>query len=207
MLLGVARWGAGAGGRPPRTNDAEATIALVVWVGRWLVAGFAGWLLLLTIRDVAASLRGRRLCGPRPIRALVRVALPGALAVTLAVPARSAAGTSGDDPTLAPPTLVLLDDGPAGDGPPSPAAEVALAVTTPDPTEAEHLLQWRIEPGDHLWAVAERTLAWAQGHPPTVAATAAYLERLIGANRDRLVVPDEPDLVFPGQLVVLPPLP
>jgi hypothetical protein len=34
----------------------------------------------------------------------------------------------------------------------------------------------------------------------------AYLHRLVEANRDRLVDPANPDLVHPGQVMVLPPI-
>ena len=64
---------------------------------------------------------------------------------------------------------------------------------------------WTIASGDHLWRVAGMTL-WARaGQPPTDAQTATYLQRLIQHNRSVLAVPDDPDLVFPGQVFELPP--
>ena len=66
---------------------------------------------------------------------------------------------------------------------------------------------WTVRPGDHLWRVARTTLAAAGGAPPPDAAVARYLGLLVAANRDRLVVPDDPDLIYPGQVFVLPPLP
>lgn len=56
---------------------------------------------------------------------------------------------------------------------------------------------WTIRPGDSFWSIAEEV---TQG-----SAAGAYWSRLVQANRDRLVEPDDPDLLFPGQSVVLPP--
>lgn len=64
-----------------------------------------------------------------------------------------------------------------------------------------------IAAGDHLWGVAERTLADRWDRTPAPAEIATYLQRLIEANRGVLAVPDEPDLVFPGQVFVLPEVP
>jgi hypothetical protein len=67
---------------------------------------------------------------------------------------------------------------------------------------------WTIEPGEHLWAVAAETLAEARpGQAVSNRAIAAYLDVLIDANRSRLADPDNPDLVYPGQVMVLPPVP
>jgi nucleoid-associated protein YgaU len=74
-------------------------------------------------------------------------------------------------------------------GLPDVGAEVALAA------------------GDHLWAVAERTLAGARGAAPADAEVTAYWRALVDANQGRLADPSNPDLVFPGQVLVLPDLP
>ena len=66
---------------------------------------------------------------------------------------------------------------------------------------------WRIEAGDHLWAIAAETLADEWGHAPSDDEVLHYWDDLLVANRDRLVDPTNPDLVFPGQELVLPPVP
>jgi hypothetical protein len=58
--------------------------------------------------------------------------------------------------------------------------------------------------GDHLWAVAERHLAGLHGGDVSDEVVGDYWRRLIDVNRGRLVDPDDPDLVFPGQRFVLP---
>jgi nucleoid-associated protein YgaU len=52
-----------------------------------------------------------------------------------------------------------------------------------------------VQPGDHLWNIAERTAP---------ADVATYWRRLVELNRPRLADPDNPDLLFPGDVVVLP---
>jgi len=93
-------------------------------------------------------------------------------------------------------TMHVLDQDPAplpADGaPPTP-------TTTAD--------RWVIQPGDHLWGVARRTLAGAWHRPPSDAEVARYLDRLIDANRAVLVVPGDADLVLAGQQFALPPVP
>lgn len=81
----------------------------------------------------------------------------------------------GDDPTPAPP---------------APSTGVAAEVV--------------VAPGDHLWAIAERTVAQRLGPGPGDTTIADYWRRLIVANHDRLVDPQDPSLIHPGQRLVLP---
>ena len=62
---------------------------------------------------------------------------------------------------------------------------------------------WDVELGDHLWSIAEEVVGEAEGRSDD-ATVARYWRRLIDANRDRLVDPDNPDLLFPGQRLRLP---
>lgn len=107
--------------------------------------------------------------------------------------------------------------GPAPDAPasagPDHLGDTGGAAQPPGMVEASHPADlsgrapegtWRIEPGDHLWRVAEQTLRTRTGRTPTDDETATYLTRLIAANHDVLVVADNPDLVFAGQVFVLP---
>jgi nucleoid-associated protein YgaU len=63
---------------------------------------------------------------------------------------------------------------------------------------------WTVEPGDHLWGLTARVLAETWDRPPTDAEIASHLRTIVDANRDRLAVPDEPDLIFPGQVFLVP---
>ncbi|MGH9179982.1 MAG: hypothetical protein ACRD0N_15730, partial [Acidimicrobiales bacterium] len=67
---------------------------------------------------------------------------------------------------------------------------------------------WEVRPGQHFWAVAERVLAEAwQGAAPTDAEVGPYWRTLVEANRSVLRDPDNPDLLFPGQVITVPPPP
>jgi hypothetical protein len=95
----------------------------------------------------------------------------------------SAAGTA---PLDAPPPGTIAED------------QAAFTIAT-----THHV----IETGDHLWGVAARTLAVAWGADAEPSEIAGYLQRLIDTNRAVLAIPDDPDLVFPGQVFALPPVP
>ena len=55
--------------------------------------------------------------------------------------------------------------------------------------------------------MASVTLGQQWAATPTDAQILDYLQDLISANRDRLAVASDPDLVYPGQVFVLPPVP
>ncbi len=65
---------------------------------------------------------------------------------------------------------------------------------------------WRVESGDSFWSIAEETL---RDELPDMDLSesdiAEYWRVLIEANEDRLVDPGNPDLLIPGQRLVLPP--
>jgi nucleoid-associated protein YgaU len=63
-----------------------------------------------------------------------------------------------------------------------------------------------LAPGDHLWAVAERTLAAAQDRRPPEREVVRYWRSLVELNRSDLPDPADPDLVFPGDVIRLPPV-
>jgi len=69
--------------------------------------------------------------------------------------------------------------------------------------------RWRtisVRPGDHLWGLASRDVAAHTGTNPEDAAVHRHWVAVVEANRDRLVVPGNPDLVLPDQQLVLPPV-
>lgn len=76
-------------------------------------------------------------------------------------------------------------------------AVVPSSVPTAEATPTMH----RVQPGDHLWAIAETTLEIALGRAPTDAEVAPFWRLVIQANPDLV----DPDLIFPGQVLVVPP--
>jgi nucleoid-associated protein YgaU len=95
--------------------------------------------------------------------------------------------------STAPPDLLApadLPPHPAG----SPTAPAAAAPTT-----------WTVARGDHFWHIAEQARGRQLGRAPTEREVDAYWRLLVAANRDRLVDPANPDLLFAGQELTLPP--
>lgn len=62
----------------------------------------------------------------------------------------------------------------------------------------------RVVAGESFWTIAQEVLTDRLDRTPTEAETAAYWERMVAANRDRLVDRDNPDLIFPGQALSMP---
>jgi len=89
---------------------------------------------------------------------------------------------------------------------PIPGATTSASASEPT-NDREHDATWTIVAGDHLWHVASATLTERWGRPPSNPEIARYLGLLIDANRQVLVVRDNPDLVFPGQVFTLPAVP
>lgn len=92
------------------------------------------------------------------------------------------------------------------------ARSEALAPPSPDgPDPADKLdddlavagERYRVQPGDHLWAIAKQALSDAWGRAPSVEEVDGYWRELIAANRDRLTSGD-PDLIYPGEHLVVP---
>ncbi|MGE0879997.1 MAG: LysM peptidoglycan-binding domain-containing protein [Acidimicrobiia bacterium] len=135
----------------------------------------------------------RRMLGPALGTVMTVSTLTGTAGAS-AVPRSDIATTAGT-----PPVAVLVLEAPA----PAPAAmEVDFEASTDPPVPAVSAIAVdtiTVQPGDHFWAIAE-TRAASADH----ASVTEYWHRLIDANRDRLADPDNPDLLFAGQVLVLP---
>lgn len=66
---------------------------------------------------------------------------------------------------------------------------------------------WTVRAGDHFWAVAAHVLGQSWGRSPSEAEVGPYWRLLVEHNRQRLVDPANPDLVYVGQVFELPPTP
>jgi hypothetical protein len=137
----------------------------------------------------------------------------------------------GDDPVVATATMWRLGPDPAAEAPPPIATMVLLGADPPapvpqpsmDPAAATSAADsWVVGAGDSFWSIAEVVVAQAhQDQQPaqparaeaeadevgaqTEAEVGRYWSRLVAANRDRLAAPGHPDLLIPGQTLVLPP--
>lgn len=92
---------------------------------------------------------------------------------------------------------------------PLPPALADPARSSDDPTttpvrdevpEREHT----VAPGEHLWSIAAQVVEEALERQPTDAEVSAYWQVLVEDNRERLANPDDPDLLFPDQVLRLP---
>jgi nucleoid-associated protein YgaU len=85
-----------------------------------------------------------------------------------------------------------------------PAADPAPAQPPP---AAPSSASWTVAPGESLWGKAEAVLSAAWGRSPSDREVAPYWRSLVDANRSRLADPQNPDLIFSGQRLEVPPPP
>lgn len=95
--------------------------------------------------------------------------------------------------------------------PPTPGATPPAGVSgtglpaAPDLPDVD-AATWVVQPGDSLWSIAAEVVQGDAGRA-VEQAVSAYWRSLVAANRSGLVDPDNPDLLVPGQHLVLPPHP
>ncbi|HKH05181.1 MAG TPA: LysM peptidoglycan-binding domain-containing protein, partial [Acidimicrobiales bacterium] len=89
------------------------------------------------------------------------------------------------------------------------AADVGNVAATPPvnlgPALPEETVT--VEPGDHLWGMAEDQLVDAWDRAPSDAEVVPYWEQTIDANRERLMPPRDADDIYPGEQFLLPAAP
>lgn len=83
----------------------------------------------------------------------------------------------------------------------------APSVEHASPTGPRDAATVEVRPGDHLWSIAERALARSWGRSPSDREVEPYWREVIAENRDRLSNPEDPDLLLPGQVLMLPDTP
>ena len=211
LLLGTVLVAAPVPGLPAQFDDimswwdrlgtASATIAILRTVGVVL----AGWAFVVAVTGLLAdrhqSPTTRRLWRWVAPAALRRMLAASTLAAGVSAPGIAVAADTADDapmlhdlgpaPAEVPaPVPILLDLGP------NEAAVVEATSEAPRPSE-----MWTVEIGDHLWRVAEETLA-DRGQAAGDAEVAAYSRQIFDMNRG--AIGDDPDLIHPGTVLTLP---
>jgi hypothetical protein len=182
------------------------------------VLRLAGFVVALHLAVVSGASALVALHPTAPLVAMLRYVTPAALRRTLGLGTIAALSVTAGMPGVAhaddapvmvlvesvPPTLVHVASSPPGPAP-APAPSTPAPSAAPGPASPPSATSsWRVERGQHLWGIAEATVHARGGGAAQVP---GYWRTLVEANRDRLVVPDRPDLIFPGQDLVLPPGP
>jgi nucleoid-associated protein YgaU len=173
---------------------AGASFAVLRGVGLALALYSAAVAALALLAALTASARAARVA--------LRVAAPSlrplvapvvALGLTVASPLPAGADAR-DQP---PPVMQIV---------PSPAVDVpVMRLASPPVATPARPATHTVLPGDTFWSIAEDAL---RTNAPTTTDddVVSYWRALIDLNRDRLRVPGEPDLIFPGQVFDLPPI-
>jgi hypothetical protein len=177
---------------------ARATPAIV----RRLVAGGGGFgLAAVTLVGAPSTVVAPAPSAPRPVAASIVGAAqdPNPPTATMTRGARDVpTAVMTRLPAEDPPTIVMTRQ-PANDAPHASRSPPAPAARHPAATASS----WTVEVGDSFWSIAADTLAQA-GEAPNDRRMIGYWRRLIEANRGLLLDPGNPDLLVPGQELVLP---
>ena len=200
-----------------RVTPTEDALAALVWLA---ALGCVVWLTGSTLLYLVA--RASRV--PALIRSVEWMTLPairrvteGALAAVLATSTVAATPAWADPP---PPVVVVVDD----EGILVPPGFVAHPVEQPPETFPETAIpplpvlpheisadtdrpgsEVVVEAGDNLWTISRRHLTAALDRPPTNEEIAPYWRQVIVDNQPELISGD-PDLIYPGEVVKMPPI-
>ena len=199
-----------------RTTPAEDAIAALIW---WAALGCVFWLAGSTLLYlVAQASRVEAL-----IRSVEWMTLPAirraterALGAVLIASTMAAAPVRADQP---PPLVVVVnDDGtfvppglagqivttpqarPDSAVPPSPASPSETSVLGDEFSPAEVT----VRSGDNLWIICRRHLTGTLGHRPANEEVAPYWRQVIANNQPHLIS-GNPDLIYAGEVIEMPP--
>jgi nucleoid-associated protein YgaU len=124
---------------------------------------------------------------------------PPAPAPTSAAPAPPAPAPTSAAPAPAAPAPAA----PAPSGA-SPAATTAPPPAAPAPSPGTTATAYTVSAGQSFWSIAQSVLTQRLGHSPSAGQVADYWARLVAANSGHLPVPSNPNLLYPGSIVLIP---
>jgi hypothetical protein len=87
---------------------------------------------------------------------------------------------------------------------PTSLAPVPIPPEAPAPAAPNDHETWVVSAGDTFWSIAEESLTDWRGSFPPQNDVIRYWRQLIAANQRQLAAPGNPDLLLPGQALVLP---
>lgn len=225
-LIGLRALGSGELATPPLGSwdtavewyDRVGPATAVVVALRLLTMAGVAWLLLAAALQLIATIslrdgvqRMADALSPLVLRRLAHGVASLSVTTGLVAPVVDPA-PAGEPPGTA--VMQVLDDDDSEEPstvPPSTAPPTTVPVTTVPAPVPEHAApppvlpdEVAVEPGGSFWTLAAQVVGQGQGSEPSDREVFRYWQRLIEANRDRLVDPANPDLLFPGQILVLP---
>ena len=177
---------------------ARASFALASAIG----IGLAVYTALVAVLALVAALSG----AAGAARVALRVALPSLrplvapiAAITLSVSTAVPALAQGRDQ---PPPVMQIVASPDSN---PPVMRLVPPETRAAPAAPTAATTHTVASGDTFWSIAEDVVRTDE-RGVSDHELVSYWHALIDLNRDRLRVPGEPDLIFPGQVFELPPL-
>lgn len=201
------------------TTDPVVTALALARLAALAVAAYA-WVLTIAglgLRMVHAQGLVRNLDRLTP--AVIRRCLSAALSATVATATFTVSGSAPALAQVPPATATSVPTDMVRPVPrvtmhrlaPDTAPESATPESAgPDSTVADEPAEpgrrWTVAPGQSFWSIAEHVVGAARPDPPSEGEVAVYWLRVIAANRHELAHRANPDLIFPGQVFVLPPL-
>jgi hypothetical protein len=164
----------------------RASWIVVVVLGAWVGFGLVACSVARAAPRVRAAQRAAR-WSPALVRRVAGVACTASF--VLGPQLTQPAGAVADEPVVRAQQAWV----PAGEVPPPPPPAPAPPLP---PSASRHV----VAPGDNLWLIARTTL----GGEPAESEVVRYWSKLIDVNRASLRSGD-PSLIYPGEIVVLPP--
>ena len=201
--LDPGHWWAWLEGRDPAVA-AFSLLRLVALVGLWYTVVVTTTGAVLRLVGAASLIRVADRFTIAPVRRMlagsVSLGLAASSVLAVAAPAlrTPVAAASQQAAADAPPSTVTMHRLEPSE--PVPATPAVVPPVTPAATTD----RWTVKPGECFWSIAESVLTESVGRAPTDAEIVPYWRRLIDANRHELARGDDADLIFPGQVFVLP---
>jgi nucleoid-associated protein YgaU len=190
-----------------RTADAtQVLVASLRMLGLvlcyWLAASTLVYVCALASRS-SGAIRAAAATTPSAIRrAAGRITVVAVAASTMAGPAAAAVGSTRPVISAPDPIDARVVEAPSDPWQVDPGF-LPVTVRRSPPIAAERSSRVEVRSGDTLWGLAERQLATRLGRPPATGEIASYCRTLVAANLPGLRSGD-PDLIHPGEIIVLP---
>lgn len=189
------------------TSVVRAADAVTVLMVRRLVNGALGVSLAAVVLNGGGTALAEGRAGPPGATVGTVQPLPDAPPDSPVPVMERLPGPTGETVTSLPGVEGASGSADAGPPPDPPTGQVDDGSGAPTSGPAPIGRTWPVQPGEHFWAVAEKVLAETWSRAPADREVDSYWRELIDVNRALLRDPANPDLLFPGQVIAVPPPP